>query len=160
MNPLAPVLTDRVPPLVAAGGEKTTCRFFEFFAADIRNPHTRRAYARRAVEFFDWLALHGIRPLTTITAGAVRQPNCKGAPLPPLAGEGAPCVSKGRMRGVARRATALSSVAHIANATRIRTTASSVEPITNAFGKRNIRNPCAASHASRSTSAALRSSPS
>jgi hypothetical protein len=28
-------------------------RFLEFFAANIRNPHTRRAYARAAKEFAD-----------------------------------------------------------------------------------------------------------
>jgi hypothetical protein len=31
-------------------------RFLEFFAVNIRNPYTRRAYARAAMEFFDWLA--------------------------------------------------------------------------------------------------------
>jgi site-specific recombinase XerD len=29
-------------------------RFLEFFAANIRNPHTRRAYARAADEFLAW----------------------------------------------------------------------------------------------------------
>jgi hypothetical protein len=28
--------------------------FLEFFAANIRNPHTRRAYARAAEEFLAW----------------------------------------------------------------------------------------------------------
>jgi hypothetical protein len=36
------------PPAVHA-----SYRFFEFFTAQIRNPHTRRAYARAAVEFFE-----------------------------------------------------------------------------------------------------------
>ena len=66
MNQLVP-FTDRAPALVAAGGERASYRFFEFFTANIRNPHTRRAYARAAVEFFDWLqakrrdAAHGHR---------------------------------------------------------------------------------------------------
>ena len=41
--------------LIAAVGERASYRFFEFFTANIRNPNTRRAYARAAVEFFDWL---------------------------------------------------------------------------------------------------------
>src|SRR5262245_28041952 len=31
-------------------------RFLEFFAANISNPHTRRAYARAAGEFLAWCA--------------------------------------------------------------------------------------------------------
>ena len=37
-----------MPALVAAAGERAGMRFLEFFAANIRNPHTRRAYARAA----------------------------------------------------------------------------------------------------------------
>jgi site-specific recombinase XerD len=36
------------------------------FTANIRNPHTRRAYARAAIEFFDWLAARGVRELSAI----------------------------------------------------------------------------------------------
>ena len=36
-----------VPALVAAAGERASMRFLEFFAANIRNPHTRRAYCPR-----------------------------------------------------------------------------------------------------------------
>jgi integrase/recombinase XerC len=32
--------------LVAVADERASMRFLEFFAANIRNPHTRRAYAR------------------------------------------------------------------------------------------------------------------
>jgi site-specific recombinase XerD len=35
-------------------------RFLEFFAANIRNPHTRRAYARAADEFLAWCAAAGV----------------------------------------------------------------------------------------------------
>jgi len=35
-------------------------RFLEFFAANIRNPHTRRAYARAADEFLGWCASTGV----------------------------------------------------------------------------------------------------
>jgi len=53
MNQLIPVIGDRTPAVVAASGERASYRFFEFFTAQIRNPNTRRAYARAAVEFFD-----------------------------------------------------------------------------------------------------------
>jgi hypothetical protein len=47
-------------------GERASYRFFEFFTANIRNPHTRRAYARAAAEFFDWLAAKGVKQLAAI----------------------------------------------------------------------------------------------
>jgi hypothetical protein len=37
-----------LPVVVAAAGERAGVRFLEFFASAIRNPHTRRAYARAA----------------------------------------------------------------------------------------------------------------
>ena len=40
-----------VPTLVAAAGERAGMRFLEFFAANIRNPHTRRAYYRGSQAF-------------------------------------------------------------------------------------------------------------
>lgn len=40
-----------LPALVTAAGERASMRFLEFFAANIRNPHTRRAYYRAAEEF-------------------------------------------------------------------------------------------------------------
>lgn len=33
-----------MPPIVAAAEPHARVRFLEFFAAEIRNPHTRRAY--------------------------------------------------------------------------------------------------------------------
>ena len=35
-----------LPAIIAAAGERASLRFLEFFAANIRNPHTRRAYSR------------------------------------------------------------------------------------------------------------------
>jgi hypothetical protein len=49
-----------LPALVAAAGERAGMRFLEFFAANIRNPHTRRAYARAADEFLAWCAVAGV----------------------------------------------------------------------------------------------------
>jgi site-specific recombinase XerC len=60
MNQLVPITAPRVPELVAAAGERAGMRFLEFFAANIRNPHTRRAYARAADEFLAWCASVGV----------------------------------------------------------------------------------------------------
>jgi hypothetical protein len=38
--------TDRAPALVAAGGARASYRFFEFFTANIRNPHTGQEHAK------------------------------------------------------------------------------------------------------------------
>ena len=55
MNQLAPIgSTLTLPALVAATGDRAGMRFLEFFAANIRNPHTRRAYARAVGEFLAW----------------------------------------------------------------------------------------------------------
>ena len=66
MNHLAPVVASRAPALVAAAGTRASYRFLEFFTAQIRNPHTRRAYARAAAEFFDWLEAKGVTQLADI----------------------------------------------------------------------------------------------
>ena len=44
----------------------TARRTLEFFTAHIRNPHTRKAYARAAAEFADWCAGQGITALQQI----------------------------------------------------------------------------------------------
>jgi site-specific recombinase XerD len=54
------------PALVTALGERASFRFLEFFTANIRNPHTRRAYARAAAEFFDWLEARGVTHITAV----------------------------------------------------------------------------------------------
>jgi site-specific recombinase XerD len=56
-----------VPALIADVGDDASWRYVEFFTANIRNPHTRRAYARACSRFFAWceqrgLALAAIRP--------------------------------------------------------------------------------------------------
>ena len=67
MNELVPFRSSAMPELVAAAGERASRRFLEFFAANIRNPHTRRAYARAADEFLAWCANVGVPSI-----GAVR----------------------------------------------------------------------------------------
>jgi integrase/recombinase XerC len=61
VNHLVPLYSRApVPALVAAPDERASMRFLEFFAANIRNPHTRRAYARAAEEFPAWCAAAGV----------------------------------------------------------------------------------------------------
>jgi len=55
-----------VPTLVAAAGERARMRFLEFFAANIRNPHTRRAYYRAAEEFLTWCASAGVPSIAAV----------------------------------------------------------------------------------------------
>ncbi|MGD0185826.1 MAG: tyrosine-type recombinase/integrase [Roseiarcus sp.] len=66
MNHLAPIAASHAPALIAAAGARASDRFLEFFTAQIRNPHTRRAYARAAKEFFDWLEAKGVTRITAI----------------------------------------------------------------------------------------------
>jgi site-specific recombinase XerD len=54
-----------VPALVADAGEPAAWRYVEFFTANIRNPNTRRAYARACTSFFAWCDERGLT-LTTI----------------------------------------------------------------------------------------------
>ena len=61
----APPDTYIVPALVAAAGKQAGWRFVEFFTANIRNPNTRRAYARACSWFFAWCEDRGLT-LTTI----------------------------------------------------------------------------------------------
>ena len=60
MTELVPLRSSALPEFVAAAGERAGMRFLEFFAADIRNPHTRRAYARAADEFLAWCSSAGV----------------------------------------------------------------------------------------------------
>jgi hypothetical protein len=43
MNQLVLISSPTLPALVVAAGERASIRFLEFFAANIRNPHTRLA---------------------------------------------------------------------------------------------------------------------
>lgn len=65
----SPALTapeTRVPALIAASGKRAERRFWEFFTVTIRNPNTRRAYARAATEFCAFLYEGGVDRLTDI----------------------------------------------------------------------------------------------
>src|SRR5882672_6809135 len=51
--------------LIADAGDAAGWRYVEFFTANIRNPHTRRAYARACARFFAWCEERGL-PLTAV----------------------------------------------------------------------------------------------
>jgi len=55
-----------LPALVHAAGDCAGTRFLEFFASAIRNPHTRRAYARAAGDFLAWCAGAGVPSITAV----------------------------------------------------------------------------------------------
>ena len=61
---LAPVSV--LPALVTVSGDRAGIRFLEFFAANIRNPHTRRAYARAVGEFLAWCESVGVASLAAV----------------------------------------------------------------------------------------------
>lgn len=69
MNHLASiVLSNRqLPALVTAAGAHAQTRFLEFFAANIRNAHTRRAYAQATREFLDLCERRGVASITDVT---------------------------------------------------------------------------------------------
>lgn len=66
--------TPTLPAIVTTAGERASLRFLEFFAAGIRNPHTRRAYSQAVAAFLAWCeagagirTLAGVQPLHVAT---------------------------------------------------------------------------------------------
>jgi site-specific recombinase XerD len=55
-----PADTQLVPALIAHAGDQAGWRYVEFFTANIRNPHTRRAYGRACGSFFAWCEQRGL----------------------------------------------------------------------------------------------------
>jgi len=55
-----------VPNLIDGAGESGRRRFVEFFTANIRNPHTRKAYALAVGEFLAWCDRLGVGDLESI----------------------------------------------------------------------------------------------
>ena len=64
--PVQPANGPIIPTLIAAAGERACIRFLEFFASTIRNPHTRRAYARAVTDFLAWCEKHGVPSVAAI----------------------------------------------------------------------------------------------
>ena len=65
-----------LPRIIAEAGTRAGERFIEFFTAQIRNPHTRRAYGRAVADFCAWadekaLRLDQLRPV--VVAAYVEQ---------------------------------------------------------------------------------------
>jgi site-specific recombinase XerD len=54
-----------IPTLIADAGDQASWRYIDFFTSNIRNPNTRRAYARACSTFLDWCETRG-RTLGTI----------------------------------------------------------------------------------------------
>jgi site-specific recombinase XerD len=73
MNYLLPIAAPGLPALITAAGDRAKIRFLEFFAANIRNPHTRRAYSRAVGDFLTWCgdagvpSIAGVQPLHVAT---------------------------------------------------------------------------------------------
>ena len=55
------------PVLVQAVGNRAETRFWEFFAANIRNAHTRRAYGQATRDFLDWCMSAGVASIADVT---------------------------------------------------------------------------------------------
>jgi len=70
-GPLQPT-TGKVPALFTAAGGNAAHRFIEFFTANIRNRHTRTAYARAVAQFARWCDVHrlSLAQLTPVSVAA------------------------------------------------------------------------------------------
>ncbi|MGV7244383.1 site-specific integrase, partial [Caballeronia sp. M23-90] len=66
MNQLISLDAIPTPALVTAAGEQASVRFLEFFASNIRNPNTRRAYAHAVGGFLAWCAQAGVMSITVV----------------------------------------------------------------------------------------------
>jgi len=67
MNQLIPIArANELPAIVSAAGEGAALRFLEFFAASIRNAHTRRAYAGAVGEFLAWCEGRGVASIAAV----------------------------------------------------------------------------------------------
>lgn len=60
------VVPQAAVPALFAPDKQAAKRFLEFFAANIRNPNTRRSYARACVQFAEWCERNGLSELTDI----------------------------------------------------------------------------------------------
>ena len=68
MNQLAIVTAPAVPTLIASAGDRASYRFAEFFAGQVRNPNTRRAYGRAVADFLAWLDRHGVASIAAVSS--------------------------------------------------------------------------------------------
>ena len=67
MNQLVPIaVSPALPALITVAGDKARMRFLEFFAAQIRNPHTRRAYGRAVTDFLASCEDNGVSSIAAV----------------------------------------------------------------------------------------------
>ncbi|MDB5395262.1 MAG: integrase [Rhodospirillales bacterium] len=66
MNQLVRIAAPSLPALVTAAGSRAEIRFLEFFAGQIRNPHTRRAYSRAVGAFLTWCSDAGVPSIAAV----------------------------------------------------------------------------------------------
>lgn len=67
MGDIANIYSSRLlPALIDSADDQTRTRFAEFFAANIRNRHTRRAYVRAVGEFLTWCRSVGVSTVVAI----------------------------------------------------------------------------------------------
>jgi hypothetical protein len=66
MSQLVSITAPSAPVLVNAAGPAAQTRFWEFFAANIRNKHTRRAYAQATREFLAWCESAGVASIIDV----------------------------------------------------------------------------------------------
>jgi hypothetical protein len=67
MNQLASItVTSALPAFIVTAGDRAGIRFMEFFAANIRNPPTRRAYARAVKDFLAWCEGVGVSSIAQV----------------------------------------------------------------------------------------------
>jgi site-specific recombinase XerD len=57
-----------LPAPIASMGDRAAYRFLEFFTAQIRNPHTRRAYVKAVADFCRWIEERGIRSIADVNS--------------------------------------------------------------------------------------------
>jgi len=63
---VATLTRSALPAPVIAAGERASIRFMEFFAANIRNPYTRRAYRRAVADFLAWCEDRGVPSIAAV----------------------------------------------------------------------------------------------
>ncbi len=66
MTQLTTIVADRAPVSIVAAGVRAETRVWEFFAAQIRNKHTRRAYAQATREFLAWCESAGVASIADV----------------------------------------------------------------------------------------------
>ena len=63
---LRTIAASALPALIKVAGDRAGVRFIEFFTANIRNHHTRRAYSRAVGEFLAWCGDAGVPSIVDV----------------------------------------------------------------------------------------------